>query len=187
MAYILNYTREPINSALYDPRLAYSMHLAVSEDGKEYRALNHNSGVLFVKATENQDGSLNPKSLKNPWLFALPEGGFGVAAVRIEGDGGEDEESRGCAVFFVSPDLMEYEEVGLLKLGTEHVERVSCVYDQKRGSFRVLWQERTALQNGRLIPGLRQLHIRQSTGKRSSSSTLQTVVPVSVFWKATAP
>ncbi len=143
MAYILNYTREPINSALYDPRLAYSMHLAVSEDGKEYRALNHNSGVLFVKATENQDGSLNPKSLKNPWLFALPEGGFGVAAVRIEGDGGEDEESRGCAVFFVSPDLMEYEEVGLLKLGTEHVERVSCVYDQKRGSFRVLWQERT--------------------------------------------
>lgn len=143
MAYILNYTREPINSALYDPRLAYSMHLAVSEDGKEYRALNHNSGVLFVKATENQDGSLNPKSLKNPWLFALPDGRFGVAAVRIEGDGGEDEESRGCAVFFLSADLLEYEEVGLLRLGTEYVERVSCVYDQKSGSFRVLWQEQT--------------------------------------------
>lgn len=143
MAYILNYTREPINSALYDPRLAYSMHLAVSEDGKEYRALNHNSGVLFVKATENQDGSLNPKSLKNPWLFALPDGRFGVAAVRIEGDGGEDEESRGCAVFFVSPDLMEYEEVGLLRLGTEHVERISCVYEQESRRFLVLWQERT--------------------------------------------
>lgn len=159
MAYILNYTREPINSALYDPRLAYSMHLAVSEDGKEYRALNHNSGVLFVKATENQDGSLNPKSLKNPWLFALPEGGFGVAAVRIEGDGGEDEESRGCAVFFVSPDLMEYEEVGLLKLGTEHVERVSCVYDQKRGSFRVLWQERTGEWFGAFIRSPKELQL----------------------------
>lgn len=159
MAYILIYTREPINSALYDPRLAYSMHLAVSEDGKEYRALNHNSGVLFVKATENQDGSLNPKSLKNPWLFALPEGGFGVAAVRIEGDGGEDEESRGCAVFFVSPDLMEYEEVGLLKLGTEHVERVSCVYDQKRGSFRVLWQERTGERFGAFIRSPKELQL----------------------------
>ena len=159
MAYILNYTREPINSALYDPRLAYSMHLAVSEDGKEYRALNHNSGVLFVKATENQDGSLNPKSLKNPWLFALPEGGFGVAAVRIEGGGGEDEESRGCAVFFVSPDLMEYEEVGLLKLGTEHVERVSCVYDQKRGSFRVLWQERTGERFGAFIRSPKELQL----------------------------
>ena len=141
MAYILNYTRKPVNSVLYDPRLAYSMHLAVSEDGKEYRALNHNSGVLFVKATENQDGSLNPKSLKNPWLFAMPDGRFGVAAVRIEGDGGEDEESRGCAVFFLSADLTEYEEAGLLRLGTEYVERVSCVYDQASGSFRVLWQE----------------------------------------------
>lgn len=48
MAYILNYTREPINSALYDPRLAYSMHLAVSEDGKEYRALNHNLSLIHI-------------------------------------------------------------------------------------------------------------------------------------------
>ena len=71
MAYLLNYTRLPINSELYDPKLAYSMHLAISEDGKEYKALNHNSGVLFLKATENENGSLNPKSLKNPFLFQL--------------------------------------------------------------------------------------------------------------------
>ena len=65
MAYLLNYTRQPIDEKLYDPRLAYSMHLALGEDGLTYEALNHNSGVLFVKATENGDGSLNPKSLKN--------------------------------------------------------------------------------------------------------------------------
>lgn len=159
MAYILNYTREPISSALYDPRLAYSMHLAYSEDGKEYRALNHNSGVLFVKATENEDGSLNPKSLKNPWLFALPDGGFAVAAVRIEGDGGEDEESRGCAVFFASPDLIEYEELGLLKLGTEHVERISCVYERESGCFRILWQERTGEWFSAVLRNLRQLQL----------------------------
>ena len=143
MAYILNYTREPVNEVIYDPRLAYSMHLAVSEDGKEYRALNHNSGILFVKATENEDGSLNPKSLKNPWLFALPDGRFGVAGIRIEGDGDEDGESRGCAVFFLSKDLMEYEEIGLLKLGGEYIERISCVYDQESCSFRIQWQEQT--------------------------------------------
>lgn len=159
MAYILNYTREPINSALYDPRLAYSMHLAVSDDGEKYRALNHNSGVLFVKATENQDGSLNPKSLKNPWLFALPDGRFGVAAVRIEGDGGEDEESRGCAVFFLSEDLLEYEEMGLLKLGTEHLERVSCVYEQESGGFRVLWQEQTGDWFGALLRSPEELRL----------------------------
>ena len=53
MAYLLNYTRQPVNEKIYDPRLAYSMHLAISEDGREYHALNHNSGVLFAKATEN--------------------------------------------------------------------------------------------------------------------------------------
>ena len=143
MAYILNYTREPVNEVIYDPRLAYSMHLAISEDGKEYRALNHNSGILFVKATENEDGSLNPKSLKNPWLFALPDGRFGVTGIRIEGDGGKDGESRGCAVFFLSGDLMEYEEIGLLKLGGEYIERISCVYDQESSSFRIQWQEQT--------------------------------------------
>ena len=61
--YVLSYTRKPIDSVLYDARLAYSMHLALSDDGQNYRGLNHNSGVLFALATENEDGSLNPMSL----------------------------------------------------------------------------------------------------------------------------
>ena len=51
MFYLLNYTRKPVSSILYDARLAYSMHLAISDDGEKFQALNHNSGVLFVKAT----------------------------------------------------------------------------------------------------------------------------------------
>ena len=50
MFYLLNYTRKPVSSILYDARLAYSMHLAISDDGEKFQALNHNSGVLFVKA-----------------------------------------------------------------------------------------------------------------------------------------
>lgn len=132
-----------MDEMIYSPRLAYSMHLAVSTDGKEYRALNHNSGVLFVKATENGDGSLNPKSLKNPWLFELPDHRFGVAAIRIEGDGGDDEESRGCVVLFTSKDLLEYEEIGLLKLGNEYIEQISCTCDAESGRIRLVWREQT--------------------------------------------
>lgn len=128
MAYLLNYTRKPISKQLYDPKLAYSMHLAVSEDGREYCALNHNSGILYAKATENEDGSLNPKSLKNPWLFPVAEGHYGVAAIRIEGDGEDDEESRGRVLLFETENLTEYREIGLLKLGTEYIERVACDY-----------------------------------------------------------
>ncbi len=177
MAYILNYTREPVNEVIYDPRLAYSMHLAVSEDGKEYRALNHNSGILFVKATENADGSLNPKSLKNPWLFALPDRRFGVAGIRIEGDGGEDEESRGCAVFFLSGDLMEYEEVGLLRLGEENIEKISCIYDQNSCSFQILWQEQTGdwfMASFQSVEDLQLVSAPKALGKCPDKCTVET-------------
>lgn len=113
MAYLLSYTRLPIDNILYDPRLAYSMHLALSEDGKTYQALNHNSGVLFVKATENEDGSVTPWSLSNPVMFAMEEG-YGVLAQRIGSEGDEDPESTGKRLFFTTRDFLEYTEVGFV-------------------------------------------------------------------------
>ena len=141
MAYLLNYTRVPIDEVLYDPKLAYSMHLALSEDGVHYTALNHNSGVLFAKATENEDGSLNPKSIQNPWLFQLQEGGFGVVAIRVTGDGEEDEESKGSVICFRSKDLLDYEELGLLKLGMNYIEKVRCCQTVS-GMISITWQEK---------------------------------------------
>lgn len=113
MAYLLSYTRLPIDNILYDPRLAYSMHLALSEDGKHYQALNHNSGVLFVKATDNEDGSVTPWSLIEPVLFTR-EDGYGVLAKRIGSEGDEDLESEGKRLFFTTKDFLEYTEVGFV-------------------------------------------------------------------------
>ena len=77
---LLCYTRQPKEDEIYSQKLAYSMHLALQEDGGEITALNHNCGILYAKATQNPDGTLNAKSLKNPWLFALKDGGYGVTA-----------------------------------------------------------------------------------------------------------
>ena len=116
MLYLLGYTRKPIDNVYYDPRLAYSLHLAVSEDGKNFTALNHNSGVLFAKATENADGSLNPKTIKEPVIFKEGDGGkageyvFGVASLRFGGDGEDDPESAGKAFVFHTNDFLEYTE-----------------------------------------------------------------------------
>ena len=153
MAYLLNYTRMPVDEVLYDPKLAYSMHLALGGDGIHFTALNHNSGVLFAKATENGDGSLNPKSMKNPWLFQLPGGGFGVAAVRTGGDGADDEESRGCVLCFRTVDLLCYEELGLLKLGTDYVEEVRCGCKADSGEITVTWKERNGECFAVSVPG----------------------------------
>ena len=107
MRKLLCYTRKPIDEFYYDPRLAYSMHLALEINGK-VQALNHNSGVLFPLATENANGSLNPKCLKHPYIFNMNNDTFGVIAVRTDGEGNEDCESKGCVIVFESKDLLEY-------------------------------------------------------------------------------
>lgn len=138
MKELLCYTRKPIDEFYYDPRLAYSMHLAVKEHG-EYVALNHNSGVLFAKATENEDGSLNPKSLRNPYLFTMKDGTYGVVAVRTGGDGEPDEESKGSVIFFTSHDLLEYREEGLILLADFEIDRVTCNYEESKDTYRLCW------------------------------------------------
>lgn len=139
--YVLGYTRQPIDNVLYDPRLAYSLHLAISEDGVHYRGLNHNSGVLFALATENEDGSLNPMSLKSPWIFARRDGGYGVLAVRIQGDGDADESSRGSVLVWTTEDLLEYHEEGLLRLCDDYVADISCGYDVQRACYVLRWKD----------------------------------------------
>ena len=138
---VLCYTRKPIDSVLYDPRLAYSMHLALSRDGINFRGLNHNSGVLFALATENEDGSLNPMSLKNPFLFTMKDGTFGVLAVRIGADGDADESSRGSVLFWTSEDLLVYKEIGLIKLCDHYIEHIRCHYDESAERYRLNWRD----------------------------------------------
>lgn len=151
MSKLLCYTRKPIDNVLYDPKLAYSMHLALQE-GEFFRSLNHNSGVLFALATENEDGSLNPMSLRNPWVFPLKDGGYGVAAVRICGDGEEDETSRGSILLWSTRDLVVYRELGLLKLGEQYVDWVKVQYDRNRNSYLLCWEERSGCCYQALYP-----------------------------------
>lgn len=148
--YVLCYTRMPQEELIYAPKLAYSMHLAVSEDGASFQPLNHNSGVLFAKATENEDLTLNAKSLKNPYIFHMADGTFGVVAVRTDPDGGNDAQSRGQIILFTSPDLLKYKEIGLIDLkGNTFVYDVACQYDEEKKSYVICWsdEQRNYYQN----------------------------------------
>lgn len=115
------YTREPIDSVYYDARLAYSMHLMLEEDGK-LLVLNHNSGVLFAKATENEDGSLNPKSIRYPYIHSRKEGGYEVMAIRTLADGEPDAESAGKVLTFTTEDFVTYIEQGLTEPTEEYLD-----------------------------------------------------------------
>lgn len=139
---VLCYTRLPQDEQIYAPKLAYSMHLAYCEEGQGYRSLNHNSGVLFAKAVVNKDGTLSAKSLKKPYLFYLADGTFGVVAVRTDPEGDPDEDSRGAVLLFTSPDLIHFEEVGLLNLKEDAiVQDVMCEYDGVSKMYLIRWSD----------------------------------------------
>lgn len=132
---ILCYTRLPLEDAIYAEKLAYSIHLAIGEDGETFEALNKNQGVLFVKATSNEDGTLNAKSLKRPYLKMFEDGSFGVLAERTEPDG-TPEVPDGTLMFFASDDLISYEEVGEVNtlIPTEELTRMIEEYREFYGN-----------------------------------------------------
>ncbi|MDQ0059142.1 hypothetical protein [Paenibacillus harenae] len=53
---------------------------------------------------------------KNPYLFQLVNGDFGVVAVRTEADGQNGEQSKGSILLFTSSDLLQYKEIGVIDL-----------------------------------------------------------------------
>ena len=109
---------------MYQSATTDSMHLAYSADGRNFEALNDNTGVLFAK----NDGS-KTKVIKQPYLFRMKEGGFGVLAIRAD-EGEEKGDNRGEVLFFTSNDLVSYEEVKRVTLSEEdYIRDPACVYE----------------------------------------------------------
>jgi len=139
---VICYTRLPKEDAIYSTKLAYSMHLALQEENGTVIPLNHNSGILYAKATQNEDGTLNAMNLKNPWIFVMKNGTFGVIAGRIKPDGSEDVTSVGKLLFFTSKDLIHYEEQPLLNLGRGiSIADAVCFYRSDEKAYVFMWQE----------------------------------------------
>ena len=117
---LLIYTRKPIDNIYYDPRLAYSVHLAISKDSEPYRALNHNSGAYFARSTENEDGSINPKCLKNPRVIRS-NNSYLIISRRTDGEGLQDPESSDSEVLIASTkDFISYDEAGLTATNSDY-------------------------------------------------------------------
>ena len=139
---VICYSRLPKEDVIYSTKLAYSMHLALQEENGTIIPLNHNSGILYAKATQNEDGTLNAMNLKNPWLFEMKDGTFGVIAQRINTDGSDDVSSIGKLLFFTSKDLIYYTEHPLVDLGRGIAIRDAvCFYRSDENAYVFMWQE----------------------------------------------
>jgi GH43 family beta-xylosidase len=135
---ILIYTRKPQNE--YTESLSNSIHFAYSSKSGDFLPLNRNYGILFAQATVDKDNVIQEKGIKNPYLFRTAEGAFGITAVRINKEGGEDEESKGCILFWTSEDLISFQYEGLIELKEDSfVREAVCEYNEKEKRYDIHW------------------------------------------------
>ena len=60
-----------------------AVHLAWSRDGKDYRPLRNNTGILFARTSYEEDPESGVgKTLADPWLFRDRNGKFGLCVIR---------------------------------------------------------------------------------------------------------
>ncbi len=114
---ILVYTREAQRDS-YPDGLARSVHIARSVDGKNFTAMNGNYGILFAKATISPENTIRPKCVKDPIIFPLKDGGYGIMAIRTNENGTPDEESKGKVLLWTTKDLIHFSDEVLVDMGT---------------------------------------------------------------------
>ena len=80
------------------------------------------------------------KSLKDPFLFRLADGRFGIAATRTDRGGAPDGSERSAFLVAVSRDLASFEQLGLVRLRTDSgVNRVSVAYQAAFDRYVISW------------------------------------------------
>ncbi len=139
------YTRVPLTKDVYGGKLAYSLHLAHKNTDGSYEALYANNGILYAKAEITAQSRLLPKNMKNPYVFAMPDGKYGIVAVRTDSSNedmvnAEDDDSKGKALLFTTEDFIHYEEIGLIDLNINaYVLDITCEYDSSTNQYVIRW------------------------------------------------
>lgn len=101
-------------AGIYPGGLAHSVHLAYSRNGTDYLPLNKNYGILFEKGDISPENLILPRGVKEPRLFRMPDGAYGVCGIRTLEDGTPDAEYQGMLVWWTTRDFIRFERVGFI-------------------------------------------------------------------------
>ncbi|SHJ05836.1 Beta-xylosidase, GH43 family [Tessaracoccus bendigoensis DSM 12906] len=141
---LLAYDRVPTTVAeANNADVALSMHLAL-DDGESWAPLNENYGIFFPKTASTPPASGTTeailRSLRNPHLFRLADGTFGVVATRTARGGAADGTQASQVLFATSSDLLSYREVAMVNVGVSGgVNDPAAVWDSAAGHYVVSW------------------------------------------------
>ncbi len=120
MAYIKLFTKEPSGEE-YPSALAYSVHMAYSNDGNEYKVFNQDYGMLFTKGVVKSDNTIVEKGVKYPAIFKKHNScdgntAYGIVAVRVGADGAVDDSADGTYQYWTTEDMVRFEDDGMCSL-----------------------------------------------------------------------
>ncbi|WP_250443050.1 family 43 glycosylhydrolase [Actinotalea sp. C106] len=141
---LLAYHRNATTSAeANNADIALSMHLALEQEDA-WTPLNENYGIFFPRTASTPPASGTTesilRSLRDPHVFYLADGSFGVVATRTARGGGSDGTQSGQMLLARSTDLLSYEEVGMVDLGVSGgVNGPAVVWDSAAERYVVTW------------------------------------------------
>lgn len=165
-------TRRPdTDPSVYSPRIAFSLHLALATPDGAVTRLNDDRGVLFPRAVPAEHVDIHRvRTLTDPWMFVVPSG-YAVVASPALPDGSPEPSADSAVLLFRSPDLVTYEEIGLVRVAAGGgVLQPRGVYDQARAELVLWWKD----DEGRTWSS----HAAEPRGPWASPVPSQPVVPV---------
>ncbi|MDF2485079.1 MAG: hypothetical protein K0R46_1247 [Herbinix sp.] len=137
---IMIYTRKPKDE--YTESLSNSIHFAYTDGIGDFQPLNQNYGILFALATVDEQNVIHEKGLKNPYLFRMEDGTFGIIAIRVDNEGEDDLESKGHILLWTSKDLITFRYCGLVKLQEDlFVKEAICEWNHSKQAYEVRWKD----------------------------------------------
>lgn len=150
-AYLAAYDRNATSASdANNGDIAYSMHLALADDDTgAYDPLNENYGIFFPLGYRSQPLNMNTvdyaRSLKDPSLFRMANGSYGVISVRTN-RGTDVADATGSVLVATSDDLLSYDETpnsgSIIDLGeTNGVNEPYAVYDSASGHYLIGWKD----------------------------------------------
>ncbi len=107
------YTRN-VNKECYPAGLANSVHFSYRTENKEEIPFHKNYGILFVESRISTENTIIPRGIKNPQIFSMENGIYGICAEVIYENGMPDESCEGKFFLWTTRDFINFKKEGFI-------------------------------------------------------------------------
>ncbi|NLY43118.1 MAG: family 43 glycosylhydrolase [Clostridiaceae bacterium] len=155
--YIMAYSKEVGTSGSRADYMSFhddSLHLAYSEDGVNWTALNDNKGILYYIPEKGGNIGYNrpeARQFRDPFIFQKEDGTYGLVATSVMYDGTFDFPTSGSRRvaeetihYWESTDLLNWTNQKLIKVRGERISwprKPQVKFDAENDNYVIMWSD----------------------------------------------